>query len=294
MSHPTERELVIRKIPFEFPDDLQPIWNPDQPEWSHMVNGGSLAMPYLEPFLIATVRDAMVEIDDERVLDDARGFIAQEGQHFRAHRRYNELLKRNGYPSLEGVEADMQRSFARLRNRSLTFRLAYTCGFETMTVGVTEWLVGERTKLFGGADTRVASFVLWHFVEESEHKNVAFDVYQAARGQYCQRVLGVLAGTLHVFWWSRKGAVEMLKVDGRWRNVQSRWRLWKRTAEFVTAVLPVVARSMLPSHDPRHHDDPRWVREWIDGYATAEDNSVPLLDTSDRDIPVPFGLVRAS
>lgn len=294
MSIPTAGELVVRKIPFEFPDDLEPIWKPDHPEWSHMVNGASLAMPYLEPFLIATIRDAMKEIDDEAVLDDARGFVAQEGQHFRAHRRYNELLKRNGYPALEGIEADMKRSFERLRDRSLTFRLAYTCGFETMTVGVTDWLVGERVALFGGADTRVASFILWHFVEESEHKNVAFDVYQSARGQYWQRVLGVFTGSLHVFWWSRKGAIGMLKVDGRWRNLRSRWRLWKRTAAFFAAILPVVVRSVLPSHDPRNHSDPAWVREWIAGYATNDPESTPLLDTSDPDIPVPFPLARAS
>ena len=284
----------MRKIPFVFPDDLDPIWNPAHTEWSHMVNGASLVMPYLEPFLIATVRDAMTDIYDEAVLDEARGFIAQEGQHFRTHRRYNDLLKRNGYPSLGRVEADMKRSFEKLRDRSLTFRLAYTCGFETMTVGVTDWLVGERTRLFGGADTRVASFVLWHFVEESEHKNVAFDVYQSARGHYWQRVLGVFTGSLHVFWWSRKGAVEMLKVDGRWRNLRSRWRLWQRTAAFFAAVIPVVARSVLPSHDPRHHADPRWVRDWIEGYATADGDSAPLLDTFDRDIPVPFTLAEAS
>lgn len=294
MAVPAVGELVVRKIPFEFPDDLDPIWNQAQPEWSHIVNGASLTMPYLEPFLIATVREAIGDITEEAVLEEARGFIAQEAQHYRTHRRYNELLKRNGYPSLAAVEADMKRSFDGLRTKSLTFRLAYACGFETMTVGVTDWLVGERTALFGGADSRVASFVLWHFVEESEHKNVAFDVYQSARGQYWQRVLGVFTGSMHVFWWSRKGVIAMLKTDGQWRNLRSRWRLWRRTAAFFKAVAPVVARSVLPSHDPRNHADPTWVREWIAGYASATGGVVPMLDTSDPQMPVPFDLARAS
>lgn len=123
---------------------------------------------------------------------------------------------------------------------------------------------------------------------------MAFDVYQSARGQYWQRVLGVFTGSLHVFWWSRKGAVEMLKVDGRWRNPKARWRLWKRTGSFFAAVLPVVLRSALPSHDPRDHADPRWVRDWIAGYATTQGDSVPLIDTSDDNMPVPFAMAQAS
>lgn len=42
---PQPGQLVVRKIPFEFPDDLEPHWKPDEPEWSHMVNGASLTMP---------------------------------------------------------------------------------------------------------------------------------------------------------------------------------------------------------------------------------------------------------
>ena len=102
---PQEGELVVRRIPFDFPDDLDPIWNPAHHEWSQMGNGTSLAMPYLEPFLIATMREAAGEIDDPEVLEEIAGFCAQEGQHFRTHRRYNEWLKSNGYPELARVEA---------------------------------------------------------------------------------------------------------------------------------------------------------------------------------------------
>ncbi len=51
-----------------------------------------------------------------------------------------------------------------------------------VTMGVTEWLINERETLFGGADPVVASLVLWHMVEETEHKSVAFDVFQAVSG----------------------------------------------------------------------------------------------------------------
>ena len=103
-----KHEIEIRKIPFEFDTNIPPIWNPAHPEWSHMVNGASLTMPYLEPFLIKNLREAIELIDDDDLKEDARGFIGQEAQHYTNHRRYNETLKQNGYPELADVEAWMK------------------------------------------------------------------------------------------------------------------------------------------------------------------------------------------
>lgn len=286
---PKEGELIVRKIPFEFPEDLNPIWHPHH-EWSQMVNGASVTMPYLEPFLVATLREAIAQIDDPRIKEEAEGFCSQETTHFKTHRRYNELLKANGYPALSDVEAKMRESFINLRKKSLSYRLAYACGFETMTLGLTKWLVSRRQKLFGGSDTRVASFILWHFVEEAEHKRVAFDVYQHIDGSYWTRLGGIFTGSLHVFWWSRKAAVAMLKTDGRWSSLGSRIRLWRRTGEFFFAILPSLLRSASPWHNPEDEKDPTWVRDWINGYALQTNDAIPLIDTSDPDMPVPFSV----
>jgi predicted metal-dependent hydrolase len=287
---PRPGDLIVRRIPFEFPDDINPHWKSDEPEWSHVVNGASLTMPYLEPFLIDSIRDAMSNIKDPDVRDAARGFMAQEGQHYRAHRRYNEMLKANGYPELAQIEDDMQKSYDRMRaRRSLQFRMGYTAGFETMTLGVTSWLVGERRELFRNADPRVSSFILWHMVEETEHKRVAFDVYQAACPGYWMRALGVFTGSLHLMWYSRRSYIAMLKKDGLWRNWSSRRRLWKRVAQFGRHVAPFMLRSLLPGHNPEQEPDPRWVREWINGYARdATPDSIPTIDTSSPEMLPPY------
>ena len=150
---------VVRRIPFGFPEDIEPHWHPDKPEWSHMITGGSLTMPYLEPFLIDTMRDALDVIDDPHAREEAIAFIAQEGQHFRHHRQYNELMKSKGYPELGAIEDEMQADYDRLRGKSLQHRMAYTAGFETMTLAFTKWLVRDRVFLFQGSDARVASFI---------------------------------------------------------------------------------------------------------------------------------------
>ncbi len=59
----TADDLLVRKMPFQFPDDLDPHWNNNRWEWSHMVSGASLAMPFLEPYLIRTMRKALDKIE---------------------------------------------------------------------------------------------------------------------------------------------------------------------------------------------------------------------------------------
>lgn len=281
-------EIVVRAIPFDFSENINPVWHPGRPEWSHMVNGGSLAMPYLEPFLIKTVREALKQASDPSLKADVYGFIAQEGHHFKNHRRYNDILKQGAYPDLAEVEQEMEADFKRLQSKSLRWRCAYTAGFETMTMGITEWLIGDRRDLFKNADPSVSSLILWHMVEETEHKNVAFDLYQHLYGSYLPRAFGLIYASWHVMKFSRKAYIRMLIKDGLWHDMRSRWRLYKMIARAFANVGPALVKSLLPGYHPSKVKDPDWVIRWAQAYAGLQENEIPLLDTSDPDIPAHF------
>jgi len=272
--------LNIRKIPFEFPEDLEPHWNASKPEWSHMVNGASLVMPYLEPYLIRAERMGMKQIDDPDLRALAGDYCGQEGQHYRQHKRFNDILVSNGYVGLLELEKQMQRDYDRfLEKRSLRFHLAYAAGFESMALAVGHWLVKDRETLFGGSDPRVASLILWHFVEEIEHKTVALDVYNAVVGDYFYRLYGLFYASFHVMAMSRRAYRSMLKKDGLWNRLSSRLRLWKEVGRFFGQVLPHMLRCCAPGHDPRQIDDPQWVLDWLQAYEDGQ-GSVPILDTT--------------
>ena len=279
--------IIVRSIPFAFDEAINPVWHPGRPEWSHMVNGASLAMPYLEPFLIKTVREALKHTGSTALKEDVYGFMAQEGQHYQSHRRYNELLKQH-YPDLAEVEAEMESDYRRFQSRSLRWRLAYTAGFETMTMGITEWLIKQRGDLFRDSDPAIASLVLWHMVEETEHKTVAFDLYNALFSSYWPRFWGVAFGTWHVAVSSRKAYVRMLKRDGLWQQWRSRLRLLWMIARFVRHASPAILQSLLPGYHPSKVKDPAWVAQWIEAYAKLPADCIPLLDTSDPEIPARF------
>jgi uncharacterized protein len=283
----TGSAILVRQIPFAFDEGIDPVWHRGRPEWSHMVNGASLAMPYLEPFLIKTVTEALRQVDDPALKADVQAFIGQEGVHYKNHRRYNEILKLS-YPELAEVEAEMEADYRRFQKRSLKWRLAYTAGFETMTMGITEWLIRQRSELFAGSSPSVASLVLWHMVEETEHKNVAYDLYQHLHGDWRGKAWGLLCGTFHVAWCSRKGYKRMLERDGRWRSVSSRLRLYRMVARFLIHTSPAMLRSLLPGYHPAKVRDPQWVERWAEAYADLAPGSIPLLDTGDPEIPARF------
>ena len=282
-------QLVVRKIDFELEQDIDPVWNPAKPEWSHMFTGASLTMPYLEPFLIRTMREASKLVTDPALLEEMRDFNAQEAQHYQHHAKYNAMIKGSGYPELQAVEDRMAAEYKGFKKHSLKWRLAYTAGFETMTMGVTEWLVNDRRYLFGDSQSKVASFVLWHMVEETEHKNVAIDAYHHLYPKaYFSRIWGLLRGSAHVALTSRKAYIVMLKKDGRWRQWSSRLAVWKMVAQFLLKASPAMLRALVPGYHPSKVRDPEWVEQWVNAFSVLPEGYVPILDTENPDIPPTF------
>ena len=295
----TSAQLVVRPGRFEFSDATSAHWIADKPELSQMINGASLVMPFLEPFLISSIQGARPQIADPHLDTDAADFCGQEMQHARTHRRFNATLTSKGYGKIAGLEARMRADYAKLQQRPLADRLAYTAGFEAMTLGVTKWIVNQREPLFAKADPAMASFILWHMVEETEHKCVAFDVYQAVSPGYARRVWGVLAGSLHVIRLSRAGYEILLRHDQLWSRPGSRLRVWAHAMVFVWHALPFLIRAALPGHDPRHETDLDWVREWIEGYDalvahSGEPQAMPVIDPAAPGMPPPCVGVQAA
>jgi len=277
----TPAGILVRRIAFTYPDDLGAHWNPARPEWSQMVNGASLLMPYLEPYLIEAIRDALPRITDEKLAAEARGYMGQEAHHYKQHRRFNELLLSpgRGYESLREYERTLEEDYDRMRReRDLDFHLAYAAGFETMALAIGHMLIGGREFYFRDADPAVSSLVLWHFVEELEHKHAAFDVYQHVVGSYFKRIHGLVFAMHHTLSRTRQAYVMLLQRDGLWGRWRTRLQLKLVLARILAATLPWILESLLPWHKPSRFADPAWADDWVRLYDTG-DGRLTHLDT---------------
>ena len=255
--------MTVRRMRFPYPDSLKAWWNVARPEFSHVVNAASLAMPFLEPYLIDTVRKAKEKITDPQLLKDVDLYIGQESTHFRQHQQFNKRLADLGYRSVPALEQILKADYETLaRTRSFTFNAAYAEGFEAMALTIGHMLVEEREYLFGGADPAVSSLILWHFVEEIEHKCVTYDVLKALDGRYLWRIYGLLYATTHIMARTRQGYRALLIEDGRWYTWHSRLALYRVLVRVFARLTPRLLRILRPGYDPREVPDPSWVTEW--------------------------------
>ncbi|HET9691307.1 MAG TPA: metal-dependent hydrolase [Acidimicrobiales bacterium] len=155
---------------------------------SHFAAVLSGTFPEGEDYFVRSVRHFRDQITDPELKRAVAGFIGQEAMHGREHRVLNGRLAELGYPT-ERIDRIVG-LFLRFRERHVPpiANLAFTAACEHFTATLAELvLTDERVREMSG-DGPVARLLLWHALEEAEHKAVAFDVYRAVGGSERLRI----------------------------------------------------------------------------------------------------------
>jgi predicted metal-dependent hydrolase len=231
-------------------------WFPAVPEFAHRMNGGSLLLPYLEPYLIKVMKAARPRVADvaPELLDDLDIFNRQEANHYKLHAAYNRVM-REQYPGLEPFEAEIKADFMRfLDEESLEWNLAYCEGFESTGLISSEFFLQEIDDLLETADPAVRELWAWHLAEEFEHRNVCHDVLKALHPGWRRRVTGFHFCGKHLFGFSDRVRAHMLGIDrerGRIRDDAARSEARKAFERRETRFQgPRIANVLMPWYRP--------------------------------------------
>jgi len=156
---------------------------------SHLAASLSAVFPDGEDFFVRSVRNFRGEITDPVLKRQVAGFIGQEAMHGREHRAFNNRLDQLGYPTKVVERITKAGLKARERVFSKKANLAATAALEHFTATLAELVLSDQQTrdLFGHDEVR--NLFVWHALEESEHKAVAFDVYKAVGGSERTRVM---------------------------------------------------------------------------------------------------------
>jgi len=237
--------------------------------------GISMTLPYLEPYLVRTMRAALEHCTDPVVAQEVRQFIGQEAQHFRQHAVLNDMI-RSISPELEGlrkIEDQLEADYQRFTNtKSLKFNLAYAEGFEAATFagGRANFRNNAFDRLETIQNTDLLRLFIWHALEEVEHSTVTFNIYDHLYGDYLYRLVAGTYGQYHffkyVFLFSKfiaKNAPQALE-QGRalWpsKNLLGDWKEQ-------LSLLGQIAKVYLPGYNPANQDLPENVAHYSKTYA---------------------------
>ena len=148
----------------------------------HVIAALSSVFPDGEDYFVRSVRHFRDQVADPALKRQVAGFIGQEAVHGREHRVFNDRLAELGYPTKRYEK--VTRVGLRIRGRVAPAKanLAATAALEHFTATLAELvLTSEEIRDLMGAEP-VRDLFVWHALEESEHKAVAFDVYRAVGG----------------------------------------------------------------------------------------------------------------
>jgi predicted metal-dependent hydrolase len=261
-------EIKPRRMKFAYGDSTG-YWASDDPVLTRFMEALSMLFPEGERFFVESVLRYKDQIVDPVLQKQVTAFVAQEGMHAAEHHKYN---VRAAGPALaerfESIAGHLRHPGAR-RILSPINRLAVTVALEHFTAIMADELLRNPayTSLM---DPEHAKLWLWHAAEETEHKAVAFDVYQAVGGGYLRRAIVMQVTTFLFVLASIRLLVGLLVKDreeGRPRRKSSFFRLAFISPGFFRKVFPAWLDYFRPGFHPWQRDNSDLIVSWKERYA---------------------------
>ena len=292
--------LEVRRPKFDFTEDVPWEWNPQNPAFSFFMNATSIIAICFEQMIVAAVQEAKPLITDPEVAAEATAFLRQEAQHSSTHRKHVGALVKH-YPGLQQTFDAAIASFDDItETRSLKFRLAYVADLEATFTPSFKLMLDNEETLFRPGDDRVASLLMWHFVEEVEHRSSALMIYDAVVGdawyriravpgvvKHLLRVMAIIADGVnaHVPETDRKvDARTLLPAFGMRQSLRRKITFGSKRSRPTTPTafssvprkeILVAARRVLlsqtPFHDPAHEPLPEFADRWFERWQRGGD-----------------------
>jgi predicted metal-dependent hydrolase len=266
---------VRRDLRFALPSERACDWHQQGSHVTHFFNALSLLFPAGERFFMDSVRNYRERIDDPVLKKQVLGFIGQEAMHTREHIEYNDLLQSAGLPA-DRLDRRLTWFLNLHRKMPKAFQLAMTVALEHYTAMLAGLLLEDDTRIAGSVQGYEQMWT-WHALEETEHKAVSFDVWNAVIKPGPLRYLlrtGVMLLVTQVFWLIVFDFHVRLLIADRRRggHMRGMWQVVKYLYGPKHGVFPGIAGEWLrffkPGFHPWDHDNRAQLAR-IDGLVAA-------------------------
>lgn len=253
---PEQVAIKPQRMGFEFGEQVPNYWLDNSYTLSHTMNALSVLFPQGEQFFVDSVRYFRDCVTDPAKKAEVRGFIGQEAMHSLEHDAMNSHVRDQGMP-VEELEKQLKIVLDLTRKLPKRHQLAITCGLEHLTAMMADMLL-ERSDVRENMDETMRPLWVWHAIEETEHKGVAFDVFQEAGGTYAERtfylafstaILGVVAS-----YFTGRMMLSDHKNFSLRDGARGLWRMWGKNGTF-SSLIPTWLDYFRPGFHPWQHDN---------------------------------------
>lgn len=265
---PTPRVISIKPTRMDFTFDADQVpdhWAYNDPFCTHFMGTLSTLFPVGERFFVDSVR-ALREHAGNRVSQkDISGFIGQEAMHSLEHVSMNHMLEAKGLPALRAEKFTL--GLLNLARRILTKRqqLAVTVALEHFTGIIANRLLTD-TDIMNNLSDEMRPIWMWHAIEETEHKAVAYDLYLDVPGNnYAERVTFQVLATVILAAVVAAFQVQFMYRDRSLLNLRT-WafglnKLFGRHG-VLSGLIPEYLDFFKPDFHPWQHENSALVAYW--------------------------------
>jgi predicted metal-dependent hydrolase len=249
---------------FGFSSSKMPRYYADEnPLLTAVLTTLSSAIPEGERFFVESVRAFRHHITDPELSQQISGFIGQEAFHAKEHDAFNLALIEQGFP-VDAQERVFKVVIKALQRCPKVVQLAATAALEHYTA-----IIGEAMLRDPEMQAKLAplarEFWTWHALEETEHKSVAFDVYEKISGQYALRAGSMIA--ISAVYWPLVlfMTFKLVADDGqlfKFRELLSGANYVLGPRGFFTRLAPKYLDYLKPGFHPTHHNTDELLAEW--------------------------------
>ncbi len=254
-----------RHVRFDFSDIDSATFHSDNPIISAYWVGLSATFPLGEAEFIKSVRLFENQISDEKLKAEVQAFAEQESHHGLQHRKINKLFEAQGYKVSKIENFMTEKLTERVERWSNEKRLMRTVSAEHFTAVMAHYALAHPETL-DSAPQSLRNLLLWHAIEEVEHKSVAFDVYQQCVGDMgkLRRHYAFFAFIEFPFQMRQitRFLLRELGHKATWSERKGMWQYLFGKNGMVSSVKHLYLMFLKKGFHPWQHDDSEMVAEW--------------------------------
>lgn len=170
----------VRRMDYNF-ENTPKYWCANDPAMTHYFTGLSTLFPEGESYFVRSVRALREHAKLNEALDrEISAFIGQEAMHSKEHHAFHISAQKHGLnpESLEKITGIVLKGLEKVFSKK--WNLLVTVGLEHYTAVLVVSMMETVNEYM--TDKTIRDLWLWHSVEETEHKAVAFDLYEYLYG----------------------------------------------------------------------------------------------------------------